>query len=148
MKWIHVVNWLSAVFAITVIGLSVAFAWAVLSPVDVLKDWHLTVPQSSYRAGADVDVLSTFIKTRSVSGTSYRFLECFNTNQSLSRYPIDQVDSNKPARAGSAIVALKLPDNLPNLPVSCHINITVVYNIHSFRKVTETNVTNNFQVVK
>lgn len=149
MRFIKVINGLSMLFALVIISASALFAFVVLTPVKVLKDWHLGVVQQDYHPGDDITVLSTFNKVRNASGTSYRFLECTNpVNGNQVRYPIDQSDGSRPASFGSAQLLLHIPDSIPNLPISCHINITVVYNVYSFRKVTQTAITNNFQVIK
>lgn len=148
MKLVKVANGLSMLFAIAIVFMSILFAYVTIAPVDVLKNWHLTADKPSYAAGDTITVHSTFVKTRSVPGASFRYLECTNPSGSVVRYPIDQADGNRPASVGDVEILLHVPDTLPNLPAKCHVNVTVVYSIYSFRKATETNVTQDFMVVK
>lgn len=128
---------------------SALFIYIAVSPVDVLQNWTVTTPQEAH-PGEVVTLTIKYRKVRAVSGPSFRELECKNINESTSRYPIDRSLGNRPVtmdgQTNTIEVDVQLPDNVPNLPRTCHITTTVNYTIYTFRTFTEFNQSNDFRL--
>lgn len=147
----HKIFTASLVANITSVALLLAsfiFVYVTFVPVDVLRNWRVSVPQDVYRLGENAVIYSEYEKLRSVSGTAHRFLECLNTNGAYTRYHISQGDANRPVGKGKASIVLRIPDEVPNIPTKCRIVIAIDYTVYSFRKVTEHAQTNEFTLTE
>lgn len=146
IKLIKVINILALAFAGSLVAVSLAFAYALLSPIDVVQGWKITVDEQTYRPGDSIVMHASYKKTRDVSGTAYYYLECKNPNGNLVRYPMSQTEGNRAKGEGKIDVPMKIPGEVPNLPTMCRIAVSVDYSIYTFRKFTENNATNEFRV--
>lgn len=146
MSRFNLLNWLSLVFAATLVTISFVFAYVMLAPVDVLKQWQVHVDEKAYHPGDDVVLHVNYQKVREATGTSYRYLECRTPRGSLERYPISQAEANRGSGIGSADVVVKLPSRVPNLPAQCRIALAVEYTIYTFRIHPEHAESNYFEV--
>lgn len=121
--------------------------YLVFSPVDVLENWSLRVKEETYETGQDIVGTSEFTKIRAVTGIAKRYIECKNAEGRFNnRILISEGRADRPPEIRGTDVYLKIPQTIPNLPVRCRIAITVEYEIYSFRKHLETNISNEFNV--
>lgn len=130
-------------FAAACLGASFTLAYSLLAPVDVLKDWTLTTKEMTYNNGSEITVISRLTKVMDVRGRSERFLICGNQ-----AYPINEAIASSGFGSRQTKLNMILPDNVPNLPKKCHIDIVVNYQIYGYRPFQEEQSTNEFTVVK
>jgi hypothetical protein len=145
MKIIRLVNWLSLVFAATLVTVAFTFAYVLVSPLDVITDWTLRMDPGTYTPGQEVTLHGSYKKLRDVTGAAYYYLECKTPKGSLVRYPIVQTEGNRPKGSGEIDTPLQLP-SIPTLPAQCRVAVSVDYTIYTFRKFTENNQSNYFEV--
>lgn len=148
MKVIRFVNWLSMCFAGVLVIASFSFAYVLLAPIDVLKDWKLHVNPGTYQAGQQITMHATYTKLREVTGRSYYYLECKTPRGSLVRYSISQSEGNRPKGSGQVDIPLNLPVDITGTPATCRIAVSVSYDIYTFRKFVENSSSNYFTVSK
>lgn len=149
MTWTQrVINWVSLAFAASLVVGSLVFAYVLLVPIDVVRNWKLTSDKGVYHAGETIEVEASYDKLMDVNGVSYYYLECQNPNGSLIRYPIQETEGNRPRGVGRIAIPLRIPEQISGLPATCHITISVDYTVYSFRKVTENNNSNDFEVIR
>lgn len=143
---IKVINWLSLLFAGAIVFASLAFAYVLLVPLDVLNNWTLKVEDKVYHSGDEIVLNVTYTKERDVTGKSYYYLECKRPNGANVRFPMSQSEGNRPKGSGNTDLTLRIPSDIPDLPTSCRIAVSIDYNIYTFRKFTENNISNDFRV--
>lgn len=148
MRIIQVVNWMSLVFAGFLVGAAIIFAYALLVPIDVVKNWKINSTANAYHPGDTVILAVEYEKVREVAGTSFYYLECKNPGDKLVRYPISQSEGNRPKGKGKIDLLVDLPSSVPNTPLQCRIAISVSYEIYAFRRFVENNQSNFFEVTK
>lgn len=117
-------------------------------PVDVLANWQLKVSATSYRAGEVITVESIYEKKMAVSGTAHRYIECKDRRDIWVRYQLSeaQADRSPGALTGTGI-QITLPTNIPNLPATCRLSISVDYKINLLKTHTEYNQTGEFTLL-
>lgn len=151
MNKLKVLNGVSLVFAMLLIGVSLLFGYLALVPIDVLKDWKLTVAQNStFHPGETVKVHNQVDKTKALKPFAHRNIECIGSNGTFVSYHIADIPENiqNNIRTGPIVsdIQFKIPDDIPNLPTTCRFSITTDYRIVFFRTVTEYNTSNEFRV--
>lgn len=139
-------NWVAIAFAGSLVVVTFIFSYMVLSPVDVLTDWKVSVENKTYHPTDDIYLNVEYKKIRPVSGDTYYYLECENPSRGLVRYPISIVEANRPEGSGVVQQPLRIPPTIPDLPRQCRIAISVEYIIYTFRSFAENNQTNWFTV--
>ncbi len=143
---IKLVNWLSLVFAVSLVLASLVFAYILLVPIDVVTNWKLHVDPNTYQPGDEVVVHASYKKLKNVGGQAFYYLECKTERGSLARYPLSQTEASRPQGEGEIDTPLHLPSDLPGLPTECRIYVSVDYTIYTFRKFVENNASNYFEV--
>ncbi len=140
-------KWLAILASASILGVLLAGLYTAFWPVDVLKNWTITVPNASYQAGDTITLRSQYTKVSGVSGKAFRYLEC-HQNSVWVRYALQSAEANRPpSRATQATgLVLELPSDLPNLPMTCRVTISIDYEIYSFRKFNEYNASNTFDL--
>lgn len=144
----RIINWLSMTFAVSLVLSSLAFAYVLLAPIDVVTDWELRVEDQTYHPGDDIIVHASYKKLKDVNGTAYYYLECETDRDTLVRYPINQTEGNRPKGTGQTDILLQIPSALPSPTARCRIAVSVGYNIYTFRKFVENNESNYFNVAE
>lgn len=132
--------------AISSLIASFTFAFALLHPVDVLKDWKLTSQYQSYFPGTEATFSSSVTKVMSVTGHSTRYIICTAKNIET-RYQINDGKADRPLGSRTSNLTIVIPDSITSLPQTCHLNLHVDYSIYGFRSFVETVDSNNFQVI-
>lgn len=119
--------------------------YVLFTPVDVLScpenreckgDWYLQVDDSKeYALGDDLPVQSEYIKKRTSSGISKRYIECQNSvGEYRSRFPIGEGDADRKQGADGAEINLRVPLGVQcSLPSKCRIHIVIDYPITGLR---------------
>ncbi|MGW6120425.1 hypothetical protein ACWFRF_15390 [Nocardia sp. NPDC055165] len=143
----RVANFLAFAFAGALVTASLALAYALLAPIDVVQDWKISVEDREYALGDEFVIQASYKKVMEVTGTAYYYVDCQNQRGSISRYPISQSEGNRRAGSGSTEIPMRLPTAIPGLPARCRAAISVDYNIYTFRKFTENNESNWFTVI-
>jgi hypothetical protein len=115
--------------------------------IHVVKDWTLTVLGGDKHAGDTITVQSVYTKTRPVSGMASSYIECKSGSGSYVRYHINDARADRAPGYADTGVVLKLPTDIPNLPTSCHISISVAYPVYPWRMVTEYAATKDFALL-
>jgi hypothetical protein len=143
-RFVNLVSYV--LFAISLGIIITAFAFTM--NVDVLKDWHLTLPNGAIHAGDTILVESTYTKVRPVNGTAVRYLECENATNSYIRYPINQAVADRApgSRTGTGI-SIVIPESVPDLPAKCRISVLIKYPVYPWRTVSEYNATQSFTLL-
>ena len=144
---IKLVNWLSLIFAATLVLASLIFAYILLAPIDVVANWKLHVDPATYHQDDEITVHASYKKLKDVTGTAYYYLECKTERGSLVRNPLNQTEASRAKGSGEIDTPLHLPSDLPGLPTECRVYISVDYTIYTFRKFTENNASNYFKVM-
>ena len=120
----------------------------ILSPVDVLKDWRISVPDKVY-VNKEFNVTSSSEKVRAVTGWSNRSIECKNTSGNYVNYPLSSAPANKKAGPkGTVDFPVQIPDTVPDLPSQCRYTTNICYDINVIRKFCEFAVSNDFTLYK
>lgn len=148
MKWLSKVGRILLYTAsVGIIILTIVGVYVFTVPVDVLQDWTLDIDKSEYQAGEKITVHNKVRKVRSVSGISKRYIVCNTPRGSTLRSPMPEGVADRPQQTVSTDVQLIIPDDLPNLPATCYVEIVVSYDIYTVRKHVETNRTQDFTVL-
>lgn len=122
------------IISVSLLTIASLFVYTLVFPVDVLKDWTLTVDKDAYVAGDTIRVTTRFSKIRDVSGISKRYIICQALNDSANRIPINEALADRPPQSGVNDIYLKIPKEIPNLPTKCHIEIDIEYEIYAYRR--------------
>jgi hypothetical protein len=123
--------------------------YLVFAPVQVLKDWKISVPNQEYTPGSTIYITSYYTKVRDVSGSSKRYLQCYKPNSTDwdGYIPLTESDANRPKITnGKSVTAIAIPIDVPALPNTCRIYINVVYQINPFREYEQFNYSNTFKI--
>lgn len=124
--------------AVALLLAALLFIYVTFVPVEVLKVWKITIPDKTYTAGEELVITSEYEKTRSVSGVAHQYVECLNINGAYRQYHVSQSNASNGAGRGKVDTALVIPQDIPNLPTTCRVFLSVDYTVFSFRKVTHT----------
>lgn len=127
---------------------SIVIGIALLYPIDVLTNWTIRLDKTSYVAGETTIVQSLYTKNGSYTGTAKRYIECKSVNNIYIRYPLNEAVADRAASAtptGTG-VPITMPLNIPNLPTTCVINISIDYKINALRTVNESQNSPSFQL--
>lgn len=127
---------------------SIVIGVALLYPIDVMKNWTIKLDKTSYTAGETTLVQSLYTKTSSYNGTAKRYIECKNVNNVYIRYPLNEAKADRasgktPTGTG---IPITMPIDIPNLPTTCVINISIDYKINALRTVNESQNSPSFQL--
>lgn len=143
IRGISAVKWMTISLAFLSIASLLASVYMTFS-IDVITDWKLTMPDKKIHAGDTIVVESDYIKTRDVTGKATRDIDCQNKEGSYIRYHMNEAIANRAARSGGTGLEVKIPTNIPNLPTTCKIAVTIDYPVLPWRTVTEANETDEF----
>ena len=121
---------MASLLAVSTLVLGVLL-YARLSPLDVLKDWTISVPDQEYAVGEAVTVKSQAVKLVPAEGTATRFLKCSaSANDGDREVEIDSLVVNRPVgQRTSTGNDIRVPD-VPDLPRRCKLHIAVKYDIY------------------
>lgn len=153
MIFTRILNWLSLCLAGALLLTSLTFSYLLVAPVDILDNvsWKLTVPNGVYKLGDTFTMEVDYKKLRDITGKPYFYMECLTQSGSLKRYPAYSLEAgNRSKGVGQADVTIQLPKDAPllKLPTQCRVAVVVDYEIYSFRKFTEHNQSNYFEVTE
>lgn len=133
---------------VVIVAITIVFIYIKFSPVDVLKDWTLSVPSGTYHQGQEVVAHTEVDKVRPVSAHAHRNIECRNKAGSFVSYHLaDVIGGNSRVGHISADIPFIIPLNIPDLPADCRFSIAAAYSVYSFRQVNEYTASNTFLVV-
>lgn len=123
------------------------------SPVDVLRDWKITVDSSkTYKPGEPVPITSTFKKLVNSKGETVRYFQCYKpgtTDWDSYIQANKNTGTASPTTNGKAIYTAVVPLNLGILPNTCRIYVVTTYNVNKYHPAfQETNYSNTFTVVQ
>jgi len=62
----RLLNWVSMIFATSLVISSFVFAYILLTPIDVVTDWRLHVDPTTHHTGSEVVVHATYKKLKNV----------------------------------------------------------------------------------
>lgn len=126
----------------------VAFVFAVitLAPINILRDWKITVPSQSYRLGDIIQLNTASEKLRKAGGPVERTIECDKGTNGTISYPLNSSLAKGNPGVNHATYQLKVPVNITNLPATCRVVIAVDYTVYGFRHIVEYTVSNDFKV--
>lgn len=137
------------IYTITVLfGLSALFfGIAKVAPIQVLKDWHISVPDKTYHPGDTVVVDSHSYKLRKAAGEATRTIECNARADSVIGYALNKVPALRTPGYKDVETDIILPPEITDLPATCRIVITVKYStFFGLRTIEEDNVSNDFTI--
>lgn len=121
--------------------------YLLLSPVDVLRNWHIFVTGSTHYPGETVAVDSHYEKVRNVTGQAFRYLDCKNERGAYTRWAISSASANNESGARrSTGILVTIPSNIMT-PTTCHISILVKYQVNPLRTQPEFTTSNEFNLV-
>lgn len=112
--------------------------------IDVLSDWRLELPKDDIHIGDVIVVESIYKKELDVSGKSTRYIECKNERGIFIRYPISEATANRSSGKNGTGIIMKIPNSIPDAPVTCRINVTIDYEIMAWRHVIESQNSKTF----
>lgn len=121
--------------------------------IQVIKDWHLTLPSQEIHAGDTIVVASTYTKLRQVTGISTRSIECAIKPGIYLSTPLNKVLANRAAnpnkKTGTGIL-VQIPASMKgitSLPDPCHICVALSYPVLPGRSVPYFNCTKDFELL-
>lgn len=136
-----------SIAALGLVLFSLVFAYAMLGPIDVLKNWSLSITQDTYQEGDTVAVISVANKVMDVSGASQRSLICTNRGTEQ-QYDLPNANANRQQGVASKEIDVIIPTNvIPNLPQKCQVQILITYFVYGFRRFPEIQRTKPFTVL-
>lgn len=112
--------------------------------VKVLDNWTLSIPTVDLKAGQEATIVSEYTKLRDVTGVAKRYVECRNEKGAYIRYPLNEAVANRASGNGGTGIIVKIPTDIPNLPAKCRFTVAIVYEVYPWRKVNQSNSTNEF----
>lgn len=139
---------LSGYLISVLIGLSTFMAlYIAFIPIQVLTDWHVTVPEQSYNRGDTVHVTSVANKIRPAAGKVTRVLECDQPGDRTTSYTLNSSDAANRVGYTNRSYDIVLPRAITYTPTNCRIIITINYKVFSeLRTVSESTVSNDIKV--
>lgn len=137
----------AVIASIAVVIFALIMVYILVVPTEVLKDWTITVPEGDHYVGDTMPVVYHYTKVMNVSGTAKRYIECRTIGATYTRYPLSEAEANHTAgtRTGTGLF-VTIP-NIPQVPTKCHITISVVYTVYSFKKQNESAQSKDFTVL-
>lgn len=126
---------------ILLIGSGIVFLYISLIPINVLKDWRISVPPGTYGVGDPIVLTSSSIKQKNVQGEATRYVQCENI-----KYLFSQSTGKRKVGTVKSELRFRIPNNIANLPTQCRIGIDVTYTFWHVRKVHEHTMSNYFTV--
>lgn len=124
------------------------FAVILLAPITILRDWTISVPNSTYHLGDTIQLHTSSQKLRKAGGPVERTIECDKGKDSTVSYPLNNSQARSGPGLNHATYELKVPLVITNIPTTCRVVIAVDYQIYGFRHITENTVSNDFRVVQ
>lgn len=144
---IHVINNALYTLAAAIFVAIAVFIFLLITPIDVLSNWHVVAPEGSFKVGDTIVVQSLFTKKRNVDGMSHRSLLCDNATGSEVAYPVNDAVANHAAQAKAGVgILVTIPPIVA--PATCKLAISIEYKVYPFRTVTEFATSNTFKVIK
>lgn len=140
-------NYALYVASFALIGTSVLASWLILSPVTVLKNWHIDVNATEYTVGDTIYIDSHYDKLKPVVGHAHRYIECQDSHGAYIRYPLSEAVADHPPGKHTGTAAIATIPRVAFLPTYCHISISIEYShIYGFRTVSEFQRSADFKV--
>lgn len=123
------------------------FGIAKVAPVQVLKDWRISVSEPTYHPGETIILDSHSQKLRRAEGESTRTIECDARTDSIVGYALNKVPAQRPPGYKDTQTDIILPTGITDLPATCRVVISVKYSVFfGLRTIEEDAVSNNFSV--
>lgn len=136
-----------SIAAVGLVIFSLVFSYAMLGPVDVLKNWTLTGTEKEYHVGDTVTITSTANKVMNVAGDSHRSLVCRTGGNSEQQYDLPDANANRTQGVAVKTISIIIPTNtLTNLPAQCQVQVLITYYVYGFRRFPEVQRTPIFTV--
>lgn len=139
-----------------IIALAIGATAFFATPIQVLKNWKIEVPNKTYHIGEQVPITSTVDKVRNSQATTSRSVQCFQNN-SWKDYPVyTQLSNTKFTGHRVGHYSVVLPETMNNLgddPVKCRIAVIADFSIAQLGKsvvkhTVYVNHSNEFKVIK
>lgn len=132
----------SFLFIVWVVFLSLASV-----PIQILKDWKISVPEKTYHPGDTVVLESHSFKLRKARGDSERTVECNARTDSIVGYTLNKIEAKRKPGYNQSETNIILPGNIADLPATCRVVISVKYTVFfGLRTIQENNVSNDFMI--
>lgn len=133
-------------FAVSIVMFALLAIYTEFWPVDVLKNWTVTVPPGTYSLGQQVTAHVEVDKVRAVKAYAHRNIECKDNNGRFVSYHLTDIAGSTKTGHLSSDIPFKIPTSIPNLPTTCRFSVAAQYKIYPYRSVDEYTFSNEFKL--
>ncbi len=130
-------NYASLAFAGVLVFMSVVFAYILLVPVEVLKEWDIKMDKPSYNVGDRAVATITYTKVRNTEAKVFYYIECERPAGGFKRYNLYQINSSRAKGSGKASQDITISPEISGTPAKCRFAASANYNVYKFRNVLQ-----------
>lgn len=136
---------ISSLFSWLIVICTLALVYVEFAPINVLKNWTLSVPGGTYHQGQEVAAHVEVDKVRNSQAYAHRNIECLSKGNFISYHLVD-VQGGKRAGHISSNIVFKIPSTIPDLPTTCRFSIASTYKVYGLRSVNDYVASNTFRL--